>query len=216
MKKWLQALVERIDGMVLRERVLLFVATMACILAVTDTWWLAPAQEEQKRLASNLRREDADLEQLRTQLRLLSAGKTGTGEQVDLAALREESRRLNQEIAALTADAKARDGLSQVLVQFLRQQEGLQLVRVATLPSDTLAGPPATPASGTGVAKPVPVVRAHRVELAISGPYFDLARYLRTLEQSLPKLHWGRMRLSSDNTGVAQLVVQVSYLEVAP
>lgn len=207
MKKWLTALADRVDAMVMRERILLFVATMACVLAVVDTWWLAPAQEEQKRLASNLRREDADLEQLRTQLRLLGVGKGGA-DQADMVRMREESQRLGQEIAALTADAQAVSGLSQVLVQVLRQQEGLTLLRVATLPAEAVAKPTASASA--------PTLRTHRVELSVSGPYLELARYVRSLEQALPKLHWGRLRLTSENAGVSTLVLQVSYLEVMP
>ncbi len=215
MKKWLLALAERVDAMAMRERVLLFVATLACVLAAVDTLWLAPAQEEQKRLAANLRREDADLEQMRTQLRLLGAGKSAGAEQRDVAGMREQSLRLKQEIDALTADTKSMNGLSKVLVQFLRQQEGLTLVRVATLPPEASSARPAAPASAAGGAA-TPALRAHRVELALSGPYLELARYVRTLEQSLPKLHWGRLRLTSDGAGTSLLVLQVSYMEVTP
>ncbi len=215
MKQWLSTLAERVDAMVMRERVLLFVATMACALAVVDTWWLAPAQEEQKRLASQLRREDADLEQLRTQLRLLGAASGGrAADLAEIARMREESQRLGQDIAALTADAQAASGLSKVLVQVLRRQEGLTLVRVATLPSEPVVKP-----QGTASAPPamsVPVLRTHRVELAVSGPYLELARYLRSLEEALPKLRWGRLRLSTENAGASLLVLQVSYLEVMP
>lgn len=215
MKQWLSNLAERVDAMALRERVLLFVATMACALAVVDTWWLAPAQDEQKLLASNLRREDADLEQLRSQLRLLGASTVGrAADLAEIARMREESQRLGQDISALTADARAVSGLSRVLVQVLRQQEGLTLVRVATLAADPVVKPQ-SPASAPS-AHSMPVVRTHRVELAVSGPYLELARYLRTLEQALPKLNWGRLRLTTENAGASLLVLQVSYLEVMP
>lgn len=46
------------------------------------------------------------------------------------------------------------------------------------------------------------------MELTVSGSYLELMRYVQTLEQSLPELRWGRMKLSSGKSS-SQLTLQV-------
>jgi MSHA biogenesis protein MshJ len=204
---------EKVDKLALRERFLIFCSVIACVFALVDTLWLGPAQTEQRRLSANLRREDADLDQLRNQLRLAVGSGPGRNsaqkDQEELAVLRSSLEQVNRDIAALQVGAKTSTGLSEVLVHFLRQQEGLSLIKAATLADPVV--PVAPPVAGAS--RPASVLRHHGVELTVGGSYAELAQYVRSLEQALPNLHWGRMVLSS-NSWASRLTLQVSYVEV--
>ncbi len=208
---------KRIDALALRERLLLLFSIMACCLAIADTVWLSPAQGAQKKLAAAVARENADLETLRTQLRTSAQSMPG-GDQAlaareQIARTRDLIEQVNAEIVASSAQTDQANSLPKVLVPFLRRHEGLTLVRMATLGGDAFGLKPApapTAAGATGA-----TVRRQGLELTVSGPYLELMKYVRTLEQALPTLRWGSMKLSSEKLP-PQLTLQVFVVGVQP
>jgi len=213
MSAWLKKWQSRIDALALRERALLFVSILVCLMAAADTWWLTPVHSEQKRLAASLTQENLQLDALRAQLRALTQGSNSTAipERADLDQWKTQIAQADQEIAALRNPGDRSNSLTEILTQFLRRHEGLRLVRAATIEIEpTAAKAPQAAASAAG-----PSVRRLGVELSVAGPYLELMKYVRGLEQALPKLRWGSMKLVSD-TMPPQLTLQVFYVEVTP
>ena len=101
-----------------------------------------------------------------------------------------------------------------MLVHLLRRQEGLTLLRTSTLASEAaVAG--AAQAAGTGAAAlPVGFTR-QGVELTVSGSYPELTRYVQTLEQALPHVRWGTMKLKSEKMP-PELTLQLFLVGVQP
>ena len=123
-----------------------------------------------------------------------------------------EQASLTQQIASLAAanvaQSKAQQELPGLLAELLRQQPGLSLIKLNTV-SDT----PKFAGNLT-----LPGWHWQGVELRVAGDYLALLRYLRQLEQSLPGLHWGEMKLSAPAAGqtggpTALLQLQVFLLK---
>lgn len=187
-KVWWDKNAARMDALSLRERAFLFVSFIACCLALADVLWLAPAQLAYQQVTRGAAAQNAELKRLRDELSTGQAPKDlqkSVRDQVQAETDRLEA--VNQEIKALVPLAEGGPALEQVLVQFLRRQEGLTLVSVGTAKQDA----PAAGTVATGIQK-------RGLELRVSGSYAELMRYVKTLENALPSLRWGAMHLKSD------------------
>lgn len=204
MKRWWNKLAMRIDALSLRERGILFVSLLAVSLFAADALWLSPVQALHRQLTQQFSAQNAELQRLQDELKS-SGGEGGPGKQMrdELAQAKERLETVNKEIARLPAAGRDEANLPKVLVHFLRQHEGLSLVRTGTVPPDTKA----ILESGLGG------LTRQSLELTVAGPYLELMHYVRTLEQSLPALRWGSMKISGDKQPVL-LTLQVYLVEV--
>jgi MSHA biogenesis protein MshJ len=187
-KVWWDKNAARMDALSLRERAFLFVSFIVCCLALADVLWLAPAQLAYQQVTRSYAAQNAELKRLRDELSIGQAPvdvQKSVRDQVQAETDRLEA--VNQEIKALVPLAEGGPALEQVLVQFLRRQEGLTLVSVGTAKQDA----PAAGTVETGMQK-------RGLELRVSGSYAELTRYVKTLENALPALRWGAMHLKSD------------------
>lgn len=202
----------RIDALSLRERALLFWSLLICGLVLGDQLLLAPAQRRQQQLAASVKQQSAELAALRVQLGTRKAGPVlaNTPEVVrgDMAALQSRIDDVNREIDRLSRLGGETDPLPRVLLHILRRYEGLTLERTATLTPTTTAKRAPTGAETV----PASLLR-HGMEFTVSGSYGDLMRYVQTLEQELPSLRWGVMKLSSGKAAPT-LTLQVFWLGV--
>lgn len=222
---------ERIDALSLRERLFIFLAVLCGLAALADALWVSPLWNRYKTTREQLAREGGEVAALRAQVQQRLGpedGRThsgaipgavpgdGPGEAPDanrppplrtqVQQAGEQLAALRAEVATLSADAEAMQRLPEVLERLLRRREGLSLVRVATLPPEA-----AIPGG----------LRRRSVELAMAGRYGDLVEHLAALEQALPQLRWGPLRLVSLPGGEdgsaprAELSVRVDLIGVA-
>jgi MSHA biogenesis protein MshJ len=205
---WWQQQLSRVDALSLRERVFLFLSVIVCLIALADTFWLAPAQATQAQLAKRFATQSSELVRLRAEL-------SGAAPPVDPARLVRDDiaqadvrlQELDQEIRFLLPQAQNGPALEQVLVQFLRRQEGLTLVSLTTIKGEN------PDAAGAAAAPAAAGLTRRGLELRVMGAYPQLVRYLRTLEQALPSLRWGSMQVKSEKLP-PELTVQVFVLGV--
>jgi MSHA biogenesis protein MshJ len=219
MKQWWLKQSVRINALSLRERVFLFLSLIATCIALADVLILTPAQEAQNRIRQKTAAQEVELVRLRAEVR--------AGAQVEdvnksardaLAQMALETETVNQEILGLAPSSNGGPGLEQVLVQFLRRQEGLTLLSTNTLKPEvgTVAALVAT--AGAVVAPaglPLGLTR-QGLELRVSGPYAGLVRYVKALEGALPTLRWGNMQLRSEKDKQPELTLQVYVVGVSP
>jgi len=212
MKQQWQQLVLRIDAMQLRERAFLFLAILICCLALADTVWLSPAQLAHKQAKLQFAAQGIELQRLRDELKTVAQpvdASKALRDDIVAANLRLDA--INQEITAVAPLAEGGPAIEQALVQFLRRQEGLTLLSTATLPQDATGPGTATPASAA-----TPAVLSRRgLELRVSGSYADLVRYVKTLENALPTLRWGKLQLKATKP-TPELTLQVYVVGVTP
>jgi MSHA biogenesis protein MshJ len=217
MKKQWQQLAVRIDAMQLRERVFMFLAIIISCLALADTLWLTPAQVAHKQATQRFAAQGTELQRLRDELKSaaqpIDASKAVRD---DIAAANLRLDAINQEIKAVAPLAEGGPAIEQALVQFLRRQQGLTLLRTGTIQNDAVSPAAAAAAAGTPAAAGAPAVLSRRgLELSVSGSYADLVRYVRTLENALPTLRWGTLQLKTTKLS-PEMTLQVFVVGVPP
>ncbi len=208
MKAWWTVQSARINALSLRERVFLFVSLLVVVLAIADVLWLTPAQAAYKLAQQRFTTQAAEVQRLRAELAAVPAPVDASVElraQISESQSRIES--LRAQMAALAPEAADAQALEPVLVQFLRRSPGLRLVSSGTVPAE------ADPAGVTSTS--VPGIQRRGLELKVAGSYSDLTRYVKSLEQALPRLRWGSMQLSADKQ-TTELTLRVYVLEVQP
>lgn len=214
MIKWWAGLAARIDALSLRERAFLFLSLLACCLALADVLWLSPAQLTHKQLSLRVANDGLELQKLREELRLTApVTESAKVARQELARLALEIDGINRGIAAASSLSGTSTPLKEVLVHFLRRQDRLSLVRVATMGAAG-ADPAARAVAAGDEAAALGLVR-QGVELTVSGPYADLASYTQTLETALPTLRWGSMKLVSEKQP-PELTIEVFLVGVRP
>lgn len=216
MKNGWKILAGRIDALSLRERAFLFVSVLLSCLVLADTFWLSPAQIRQKQVEASVKQQSGELQVLREQLRtnMLSPPATDAGQAArsELVLIQSRLESVNRDIARVSSLAGESVQLSKVLVHFLRRHEGLTLERAVTLAAEAPATKPAPSGATAGAIISLP---RQGMEITVSGSYLELMRYVQTLEQALPALRWGRMRLSSGKSS-PQLTLRVFLVGGAP
>jgi MSHA biogenesis protein MshJ len=204
LKAWWDKQSARVDALSLRERVFLFVSVLAVGLAAGDSLWLSPAQVAYKQVTQRFATQNSELVRLRTELG--AAGQPVDASKAVRAEIEAETVKLDalsRDIKAIAPLAEGGPALEQVLVQFLRRHDGLTLLGVGTMQQDLAAAPAnAAQVAGVGVVK-------RGLELRVSGPYAELVRYVKALENALPSLRWGPMLLKSDKQQASELTLQV-------
>jgi MSHA biogenesis protein MshJ len=204
MKAWWTRQASRIDALSARERAFIFLSLLVSLMALADSFWIAPANLAHQRLSQQVAAQTQEVDRLRAQLAATPVPvDANQALRTDIAALQTQREAGQQAIAQ--ASGQGGLALEPVLTEFLRRRPGLTLVSTATLS-----------AGGAGTQEAVPAGLARRgVELRVSGPYAELLLYLRSLEKALPELRWGTMQLRSEKQP-PELSLQVFVLEVQP
>ena len=216
MKQQWHKLAVRIDAMQLRERVFLFLAIIVSCMALADSLWLSPAQIAHKQATLRFAAQGTELDRLRSELKS-SAQPVDASKSVrdDIAANNLRLDAINREIRAVAPLAEGGPAIEQALVQFLRHQEGLTLLRTGTVPGNMVSAAAVdAPASG-GATSATPVLSRRGMELSVSGSYANLVRYVRTLENALPTLRWGTLQLKTTKQS-PEMTLQVFVVGVPP
>lgn len=210
MKQWWQQQVVRIDALSLRERAFLFLSVIVVCMALADVLWLSPAQVAHQQATQRFAAQGTELSRLRDELKSTAQPVDASNAvRDDIAAANARLEAVNQEIKAVAPLADGGPALEQVLVQFLRRQEGLTLLSTGTLKQDAaIPVAPATVAAPTGLSR-------RGMELRVAGPYPELVRYVKTLEIALPALRWGALQLKSEKQP-PELTLQVYVVGVQP
>lgn len=178
----IQQLLERVDGMALRQRILLLLAGLASLFLVADTLAIQPAMKQQKVLRQAVTDWQLRLDILRERTGLLGidADSTRPGHADMLARLADLDARIREQMGGLLAPEQA----IEVLRQVLQQEQDLKLLEV-TATSMPLAGNdlPADEPSATTIGR-------YHLELRLQGDYLAVLRYLRALENLPWKFFW--------------------------
>lgn len=216
MKQWWLKQAARIDALSLRERIFLFLSLVVTILALGDVLVLTPAQQAQQQAQQKTLAQEVELVRLRAEVKASAQIEDVNKSTRDaLAQTTRDIEAVNQEILGLTSSADGAPRLEQVLVQFLRRQEGLTLLGANTLKSDAGTAAPAAAGATAPAVAPQGLTR-QGLELRVAGPYAELVRYVKVLEGALPTLRWGHLQLHSDKGKQPELTLQVYVVGVSP
>jgi MSHA biogenesis protein MshJ len=212
-KNWWGVQSGRINALSLRERVFLFLSVMACCMALADVLWLSPAQLAHKQLTQRFEKQSADLQRARDELKTVAQPiDAGRGARDEIAALKTRLDSVNLTIKEVLPGTAKATPLAQALIHLLRRHAGLTLVRTSAVASEVST---VTAGQSAGAAAlPVGLTR-QGIELTVSGSYPDLTQYVQTLENEMPQVRWGVMKLKSDQLP-PELTLQLFLLGVQP
>lgn len=197
----------RINALSLRERMILFFLVVAISLVLVDEFWLSPAQLSHQQLTQRFDKQSAELQRARDELMLV-------GPSVDVnQALRDEiaAARISldavRQVITSVSEVMTDESLPQVLVHLLRRHAGLTLLST-TYPAPQVVIGKADQAVGVDDSLRSGGLTRQDVELKVSGPYLELAGYVQTLEDVLPQVRWGSMKLKSE-TPLTELTLEL-------
>jgi MSHA biogenesis protein MshJ len=212
-KSWWGVQSGRINALSMRERVFLFLSVLTGCMALADVFWLSPAQVMHKQLTQRFEKQSTELQlernELKTMARPVDVGKAARDQ---IALVKTELDSVNQTIKEVLPDTAKTTPLAQALGHLLRRHPGLTLVRTSAMAAEVSAVKPGQAASATAL--PVGLTR-QGIELTVTGAYADLTHYVQTLENEMPQVRWGAMKLKSDKLP-PELTLQLFLLGVQP
>ncbi len=211
MKRLWQRYVEKVDGVSLRERVMIFAAAAVLLVALLDVVLIEPEFARQKRLSREVAQRQGEIKAMQEQLQKLALARQASPEQTNqrqLETLRQRIAGIESRLAEEQRKFAPPEQVGALLDQMLSRNRRLQLVDMRTLPVANLAAGPVAdkPAAAPAATKPAAAKPAapsagsqiyrHGVEITLSGSYLDLLAYLQDLEKLPSQLYWGRIELS--------------------
>lgn len=225
MKRYWELACGKIDGMSLRERVVIFLAAAFVAVALVNTALLDPLLAKQKALSAQVVQQQEKMKELQAQM------------QAQLQARRDDEHSpLRDRLAQLKRQLQEQDGYLQsrrdrlvepdkmagLLEQVLNKNDKLQLVELKTLPASPLvekpqAAAPQSPAADLpGQKQPdsQKQVFKHGIQIIVRGGYLDMLRYLTALEKMPAQMFWGEISMSVDKYPDAVLTLTLYTLSL--
>lgn len=208
----LAALLDKINALTARERMILFVVSLAAAWALLDGVLLGP--QRKARQVEEQRLQAARETMLQSQETLTAqAGRpdpdTQARQRLEAARLAFNARM--QAAAQLQGRMVAPRDMARVLQGLMASQPGLRLVRLSTAAPEPVGPPPQPGASGT--AGDAALYR-HGVTLTLAGDYAALTRYLARLEQLPVGFYWARAELDARRHPVLELTLTLHTLSL--
>ncbi len=222
MRQYWEKLVEKIDGMSLRERVLIFAAAAFMLVALIQVLFLDSLLAEQKRLSTQVVQQQEKMKEIQAQIEASLQAKRNDA----ASPLRQRLSQVKQQLADGDAYLQSRrdhlvqpEKMADLLEQVLNKNGQLQLINLQTLPTALLIEKAVKPeGAGTGPASTAAEldkqVFRHGVQITVRGSYLDLLRYLTAIEQMPTKMFWGMSKMNVMQYPAAELTLTLYTLSL--
>ena len=187
MREHIQQLLERVDALELRQRIMLLLICLAIMFLIVDTLAIQPAIKQQKVQRQAITDWELKLDVLRERAGMLPdhpANSSASRHADMLARLNTLNAQIQKQMGGLLAPEQA----VEVLKQVLEQEQGLSLVEV-NAGSLSLSD---TDLSGDDEFVDIGINR-YQMQLQLEGGYLATLRYLRALEDLPWKFFWEGM-----------------------
>lgn len=190
---------EKFDALQPRERLLLAVMSLVVIVVLANAVLIEPALQQQQNLQREIKTQNDNLLLATAQLEALRVAQQQDPNQslrARLQQLQQQDKQLQSEIAELQRGVVQPAQMPKLLETILKQQSGLELMALKTLPVEPVGDTPAA-ASATKTAQAA--IYRHAVVIEVRGSYFDLQRYLQALEASPWQFFWQRLEVQTED-----------------
>lgn len=216
MREQFDKLVAKVDGLSLRERVLVFAAAAFLVVSLIEALFLEPLLVKQKNLSAQVVQQQEKMKEVQAQLEAFLQAQQADAN----SPQRERIRVLRQQIADGDAYLKSRrdklvppERMAQLLEQVLNKNGHLQMVALETLPVSLLIEP-----SGDAGAVPTDSseqqIYKHGVKITVRGSYADLMQYLTALEKLPAQMFWGVAKMDVVQHPTAELSLTLYTLSL--
>ncbi|MEO1767305.1 hypothetical protein [Thiobacter aerophilum] len=213
MKQSWERLAERIDGMTLRERLLIFLAAAFALVMTVTQLVLDPLTARRKALLEALQTHQTRLDAARVQAQALAQSLSADPDaplRARVQALRANLAQTDDRLAGLQQGLVSADRMADLLRELLTRHPGVRLVALKSLPAQGVAADGKV-VSGAEARQPAIVYR-HGIELTVEGRYADLLAYTEAIEASSWRLLWGGAKLTVQTYPVSRLVLTLYTL----
>jgi MSHA biogenesis protein MshJ len=209
MNRW-QQLCEQYMQLQLRERRLIFFATLSMLLwvgtlSVAEPLWRSlQAGKQQQKLALS------QMAQLQQQVdAVMQVLNSDPNEQVrsQINERQQQREQLNQQIKQLTGRYISPEQMLLLLQDVLKSSPGVKLQQMHTLTPEALHIGATVPvgASATTPAASAPQLYLHKTDIVFTGQYAQLQQLLQKLEQLPWQLHWHQLEYKVSEHPQAEL-----------
>lgn len=209
--------VSRIDGLTLRERVIIFfMAALGLVMAVNKLM-LEPQVEEQKRIAQRISDERNQISRIRAEIQQKVSEHVidpDVANRERLIVLKGQSANLRASIGQLQKSLVSPDKMATLLEDMLRSNTQLKLLSLKKLPVTSIVEMSSEPSATGQALAPVGGLFKHAIELTVQGSYLDMQAYLAQLERMHAQLVWGDLVFAVDQHPDATMTLTVLTLSL--
>ena len=215
-------LIERLDALTLRERVIIFGAGVTLVYIAWQTLLVDPlaarAKSAQQHLA-DVRQQASVIDQIGT----ASSSDPAVAAGLRNRALGERLTVLDREINSAAQGYVAPQQMNELLRALLAEQHGLKLVSLSNLPVESLSHPQSPKGDGKVDTKADNSIAAgdrgpflHPVEIVVEGDYASVVAYLRAVEGLPWRIHWRKLELVAGQYPVNRVTLVIGALSLSP
>ncbi len=231
---WWQSWSDRYQALQARERQLIALAVLLGVALIGFALAVDPARQRAITLNKQLAQQQTDLASLRNQVNSLKAQRTDPD-----AATRQALAQVQTSLSSVDAELNQYahslvppEQMGRLLRTLLNRHPGLSLIRLRSLPPETLISPSKEPVAGnsgtapasqskdTGGAAPgrelTENLYRQGVEIQIAGTYAELLNYVNELEAAPQKLIWQKLHLQVEAYPRSVLILQLHTLSRKP
>ncbi|HLD13255.1 MAG TPA: hypothetical protein VJB18_00900 [Burkholderiales bacterium] len=206
---------DRINGLSLRERGVIFVAILVVIYGVAANFMFPPLNVEQTRLTKQLTDKRAQIQAFDAQIQAAltrSAVDPDAGNRAKRVQLEAQLKALDKSLATVTARLVPPKEMARMVEQILLKNRRLEVVRIGSLTPEPLQQL-ASAATGRGAG-----LTAYRqgMHIELRGNYLDILAYLRELEVLPWKMFWGQVSLKVEQYPVSYVTLRIYTLSTQP
>ena len=210
----------RMDALSLRERGMVFGATISVLAFAGHTFVLTPQDAKQAALRTQIEQQQAASTAIDAEITARVEGSRidpDAQSRTRLNTMQQEMGQLGSELLALEHGLVPPERMGPLVEGILRANGRLKLVSMRTLPAEPLAAPsapaaPATPSPAAG--GNVPLLYRHGVEVTVRGNYLDMVDYMSTLDAMPTRMFWGRAQLDVETYPTARLTLTLHTLSL--
>ncbi|MDQ1830326.1 hypothetical protein [Massilia scottii] len=227
MKARLLKLQLKIDAMSVRERAMVFGATVGVIVFIMFAMLFDPLFVRQKTLRNQISQQQNNMQGIDAEITAMvqaHAVDPDLASKARLAAIRNASATLSNQLRTAHSSLVAPERIAPLLESILKSNGRLRLVGLKSLPVmsfdgsfDAAAGPagaePAAPATAS-LAVSSRAIYAHGVEVTVRGNYLDMVNYMDALEAMPLQLYWGAAHMEVDTYPEARLSLTLYTLSL--
>jgi MSHA biogenesis protein MshJ len=216
----------RMDALSLRERGMVFGATIAVLAFAGHTVVLTPQDAKQAALRTQIEQQQAASAAIDAEITARVEGSRidpDAQSRTRLSTMQQEMGQLGSELLALEHGLVPPERMGPLVEGILRANGRLKLVSMRTLPAEPLAAPGATAATAAPAAPAapapaaggdVPLLYRHGVEVTVRGNYLDMVDYMSTLDAMPTRMFWGRAQLDVETYPTARLTLTLHTLSL--
>ena len=220
-------LAARMDALSLRERGMVFGATVAVLAFAGHTFVLAPQDAKQAVLLTQIDQQQAAIAAIDGEITARVEGSRidpDAQSRARLNTMQQEMGQLGSQLLALEHGLVPPERMGPLVDGILRANGRLKLVSMRTLPAEPLAAPGTAPAAAAApalnagaapaAASDIPLLYRHGVEVTVRGNYLDMVDYMSALDAMPTRMFWGRARLDVETYPGARLTLTLHTLSL--